>query len=181
MAFEAYLFVDGIQGDSTSTTPAKIEPKPANSAPIEIKTYGLGIEMPMVENRSGTGAATVGRATFEDFETEKTLDVSTGSLLFFCLSGKHINTALVAIYRTAGEDESAGKGSLYMKILYEHVVITEVAVKGGGDEMPSETLKFNYGKVSYYYYATDPKTGKTNTTPAEFIWDRVSNSGKKAG
>lgn len=177
MAFEAYLYIDGVNGDSTSKIAN--DKSPNKLSPIEIKTYGLGIEMPLVENRSATGALTVGRANFDDFETEKSLDKSTASLLFFCLSGKHIPKAYVHVYRSTGEDESEGKSTLYMEILYDDVIITEVGLSASGDEMPSETLKFTYGKVIYRYHKTDTKTGKSINKKAEFTWDRVSNSGKK--
>lgn len=178
MAFEAYLYIDGVRGDSTSATGK--EKVPCGQGPIEIKSYGLGIEMPLVENRSGTGAVTVGRANFEDFETTKDLDISTSALLFYCLSGKHIPKAVVLVYRSVS-DSDGSKPTLYMEIVYESVVITEVSVSGSGDEMPVETLKFNYGAVAYRYAKTDKKTGKPTNQIAEFNWDRATNTGGKAG
>jgi len=183
MAFEAYLYVEGVQADSTSAIGLKPPSQvviPAGAGPIEIKTFGLGIEMPMVENRSATGAATIGRANFEPFDTEKSLDTSTAALMFFCLSGKHINKAVVAVYRATGEDTSAGKSQLYLKITYGGVIITEVGVNSGGaDEMPSETLKFDYAEVEYVYYKTNATTGKAEGGIASFKWNRVANSGEK--
>lgn len=177
MAFEAYLYIDGVQGDSTSEV-GKSQ-NPCGSGPIEIKSFGLGIEMPTVENRSGTGAITVGRANFEDFETEKSLDLSTGALLFFCLSGKHIPQAVIMVYRSTGEGNQS-KPTLYLKITYSDIVITEVGVTGSGDEMPNETLKFHYSKVGYTYYKTNARTGEATGQLANFFWDRVENSGTKA-
>ena len=174
MAFDAYLFIDGIEGDSTSETYTK--PPGYSLKPIEIKSYGLGIEMPMVENRSATGAASVGRANFEEYETAKTLDGSSFSLLFSCLAGKHIDKAAVRVYRSIGEDESA-PAFLYMEIFYKTIVITEVSVSGGGDEMPSETLKFSYNEIEYKYYHTDEK-GKAAGS-SSFKWSRIDNTGEK--
>ena len=182
MAFEAYLYIDGVRGDSTSEiglSPDKRVAKSAGGGPIEIKSYGLSLEMPLVENRSATGAVTVGRANFAEFETAKSLDVSTGALLFYCLSGKHIKQAVVAVYR-ATDEGGDGKPTLYMQAIYNNIVITEVGVSGGGDEMPSETLKFNYGNVKLVYYKTSPTTGKSEGL-AEFHWDRVANTGEKSG
>lgn len=180
MAFEAYLYIDGVRGDSTSAVAKNEVPAETSSAgPIEIQTYGLGIDMPLVENRSATGAVTVGRANFEDFETAKNLDISTSALLFFCLSGKHIPFAVVKVYRAVADDDSS-KPTLYMEIKYQSVVITEVGVSGSGDEMPTETLKFNYGSVEYKYYKTDPKTGKSTNQLAIFSWDRGANTGTKS-
>jgi len=183
MAFEAYLYIQGVNGDSTSgigqNPPTEVDAP--HKRPIEIKTYGLNIEMPLVENRSATGAITVGRANFADFETSKSLDVSTASLLFFCLSGKHIDKVVLAIFRRTGEGDGDDKPTLFMSALYEHVVITEVGVSGSGEEIPSETLKFTYSDVKYTYYKTDPKTGKTTGQSATFNWHRVENSGDKVG
>jgi type VI secretion system Hcp family effector len=179
MAFEAYLYIEGIPGDSTSQVAKNFTVRPAGSGPIEIKSYGLGISMPMTENRSATGLASVGRANFEDFETAKSLEKSTAALLFCCLAGKHINQAVVAVYRSVSDDD-AGKPALYMQIIYNHIVITEVGVSGSGDEMPSETLKFNYGSVEYKYFKTDKRDGKSTGQIAEFKWDRTTNTGTKA-
>jgi type VI protein secretion system component Hcp len=179
MAFEAYLYIEGVPGDSTSQIAKDFSAKPAGAGPIEIKSYGLGIEMPMVENRSATGLATVGRATFADFETAKSLERSSAALLFYCLSGKHIGKAIVAVYRSTDDDEK-GKPALFMQIIYNHIVITEVGVSGSGDEMPSETLKFNYGDVEYKYFKTSKKTGKTDGGVARFKWDRMTNTGEKS-
>lgn len=178
MAFEAYLYIEKIRGDSTSKIAKEATGVPANSGPIEIKSYGLGIEMPVVENRSGTGAVTVGRANFEDFETAKDLDVSTQALLFSCLAGTHINQAVVMVYRSVGEGDGT-KPTLYMKLVYEHIIITEVSVSGSGEEVPTETLKFNYGTVKYEYTKTNRKTGVPEGGVVSFEWDRSSNTGKK--
>lgn len=180
MAFESYLFVDGIEGSSTSATAQDAQKLAAmgSAGPIEIKSYGLGIEMPIVENRSATGAITVGRANFEDFETEKDLDLSTGALLFCCLSGKHIKKACIMIYRAMG-NESDGKSTLYMKIDFDNLILTEVGVSGGGDELPKETLKFTYSHVKYIYYKTDQRDPSIKLGSATFDWDRVANAGTK--
>ncbi|MDF9826554.1 type VI secretion system secreted protein Hcp [Ereboglobus sp. PH5-5] len=180
MALEAYLYIEGVQGDSTSEVGKSASEIPAGAGPIEINSFSLDLNMPLVENRSGTGAVTVGRANFEDFETGKSLDISSGTLLFYCLSGKHINRAVVMVYRAAGEGDQ-GKPTRYLKITYSNIVITEVNITGSGDEMPSETLKFNYGKVAYTYYKTDARTGAATGQLANFFWDRVENSGTKAG
>ena len=178
MAFEAYLYIDGIRGDSTSKIAKDKSPIPG-AGPIEISSYGLGIEMPVVENRSSTGAITVGRANFEDFETEKNLDISTSALIFNCLAGTHIPKAVIMIYRSTSDGKNSAP-VLYMQIEYESVVITEVGVSGGGDEMPKETLKFNYGSVKYTYSKTDKKTGKATGTTAIFDWNRATNTGTKS-
>lgn len=185
MAFEAYLYIEGVQGSSTSKVgkaPPSPHTPPAGAGPIEIQSYGLGIEMPMVENRSGTGAITVGRANFEDFETTKNLDVSTNALLYYCLSGKHINKAMILVFRSAGEEDGGqSKPTLYMKMEYQSIVLTEVSVSGSGDELPTETLKFNYGYVKYTYFTTNKKTGAADGGSKFFDWDRTENSGDKDG
>ncbi|MDR2674921.1 MAG: type VI secretion system tube protein Hcp [Opitutaceae bacterium] len=179
MAFEAYLYIEGVRGDATSAI-AKAPPgAPAGSGPIAIKSFGLNIEMPQAEDRSATGAVSVGRANFADFETAKTLDISTTALLFFCLAGKHINQVLLRVFRSVSDDDTS-KPTLYLEAVYTGVVLTEVGVSGSGDEMPSETLKFNYATVKYNYMNTDKKTGKATGGKTEFSWDRTTNAGAKS-
>jgi type VI secretion system Hcp family effector len=174
MAYDAYLFIDEIPGDSTSTTWENA--KPSTYRPIEIKSYGLSIEMPVVENRSATGAATIGRANFNDFECEKNFDGATPHLLFHCLAGKHIKNIYCLVFRST---EEGADPTLFLKIHYQDNIITEVGVSGGGDELPKENLKFSYGTVNYEYTRTDLRTGKKGAK-ATFVWDRIKNTGTKS-
>lgn len=172
MAFDAYLTIPDIPGESTSESITKR----AGGIPIEIKDYSLGLEMPVNENRSAVGAATSGRAAFNEFECSKSLDKATAKLCEACMSGKHIKIIYCDLYRSIGDTE---KVAAYLEVEFHDCIITEVSVQSSGDELPTESLKFNYGKVKYKYTAYDHDTGKASSKGnREFTWNQIANSDK---
>jgi type VI secretion system secreted protein Hcp len=166
MAFDAYLlFQDpSIQGESTS------ELHPGS---IELKSYEFGITMAAAPGRSVGGGATTGRASFQEFSCEKNIDVASPHLTFHCAAGTLLKTIVVKLYLRIGDAEHN-----FLTLTYSDSVITECSIRGaGGDDLPSETLKFNYGAVKFEY--KQPPTVKSPKTN-RFEWSQLTNTGTKA-
>ena len=52
----------------------------------------------------------------------------------------------------------------------------EVAITGSGEELPKESLEFNYGACEYQYRFTDHNTGKPDDNKiSRFAWTTVNN------
>src|SRR5207253_1919893 len=157
MAFNAYLvFIDDakVKGESTSEP----EPKAVNSGAIEITDYGFGVSMPVTTSRSDGGGATVGRANFDVFTASKNIDTSTCRLVELCTKGTSVDSIVLHLYRQGDSSESGVVK--YAMVVFQHCVITKVAITGSGEELPKESLEFNYGICEYYYQYTDHKSGK---------------------
>src|SRR5580765_2679205 len=156
MAFNAYLLFKTsgdpkIQGESTSDI--------ANGkGAIEVQDYGFGVSMPVTTSRSDGGGATVGRANFDVFTCTKGIDMATCDLVKFCCKGSNIPNIVLHLYR-AGEATASGTVK-YAVVAFQHCVITKVAISGSGEELPKESLEFNYGRCEYHYHITDHDTGK---------------------
>jgi type VI secretion system Hcp family effector len=171
MAFNAYLVFDSastIKGESTSEI-AK------DKGAIEVTDFGFGVSMPVTTSRSDGGGATVGRANFDVFTANKNIDTATTKLVEFCCKGTAVKRIVLHLYR-AGEGAETTGVVKYAMIVFGSCVITKVAISGGGEELPKESLEFNYGACEYLYQETDHDTGKpTKAKPAKAGWSTVKN------
>ncbi len=171
MAFNAYLVFDSastIKGESTSEI-AK------DKGAIEVTDFGFGVSMPVTTSRSDGGGATVGRANFDVFTANKNIDTATTKLVEFCCKGTAVKRIVLHLYR-AGEGAETTGVVKYAMIVFGSCVITKVAISGGGEELPKESLEFNYGACEYLYQETDHDTGKpTKAKPAKAGWSLVKN------
>jgi type VI protein secretion system component Hcp len=177
MAFNAFLVFKTsgdpqIAGESTSVVPGKAEGDPA----IEITDYGFGVSMPVTTSRSDGGGATVGRANFDVFTCNKGIDTSTCNLVRYCCKGTAIPKIVLHLFR-AGEGSAEASGVIkYAMVVFQFCVITKVAVQGGGEELPKESLEFNYGACEYQYRYTDHVTGKPDDSKiTRFAWSTINN------
>src|ERR1043165_2635692 len=146
MAFNAYLVFDSpsaIMGESTSDIAT-------GTGAIEVSDYSFGVTMPVTASRSDGGGATVGRANFDIFSCNKSIDTATWKLFEFCCKGTNIAKAVLHIYRQGEGTEESGVIK-YIVVNFHNCVITKVGVSGGGEELPKESLEFNYGGCEYWY------------------------------
>jgi type VI secretion system secreted protein Hcp len=184
MAFNAYL-VFKTSGDPKIKGESSSEIAKGKGA-VEISDYSFGVTMPVTASRSDGGGATVGRANFDVFTCNKGIDTSTPWLVQYCCKGTSIPKIVLHLYRQ-GEGGSDQTGVVkYAMVVFQHCVITKVGITGGGDELPKESLEFNYGLCEYSYKWTDHETGKydgatkpdgVNLAP-RFGWSTVENKQK---
>jgi len=176
MAFNAYLCFDpatSIKGESTSDI-AK------GSNAIEVTDFGFGVSMPVTTSRSDGGGATVGRANFDVFTANKNIDTATTKLVEFCCKGTNIPKIVLHLYRQGEGSDNSGVVK-YAMVVFQSCVITKVGISGGGEELPKESLEFNYGFCEYWYDFTDHETGKPDGKPSHYGWSTVKNSTGTSG
>src|ERR1051326_1532178 len=181
MAFNAYLVFDddaqkaGIKGESSSV-PVK---DAATFGPIEITDYGFGVSMPVTASRSDGGGATVGRANFDVFTCSKNIDTATCCLMDYCCKGKAVGTIVLHLFRSGEESES---GAIkYAMYVFQACVITKVAISGSGEELPKESLEFNYGVCEYWYKKTEHAMGGGKEAAMKRGWSTVKNTVATSG
>jgi len=176
MAFNAYLvFSDSIspkiKGESTSSPEKGVT---RDNGAIEVTDYGFGVSMPVSTSRSDGGGATVGRANFDVATFSKGIDTATPYLFQYCCKGTAIDSIVLHLYR-AGEGTESGVIK-YAMVVFQFCVVTKVAVTGSGEELPKESLEFNYGKCEYVYRETDHNTGlPTGRALDRFGWSTIKN------
>jgi type VI secretion system secreted protein Hcp len=135
MAFDAFLKIDGITGESTDDK---------HKDWIEVLSYSWGANQPTSGTASSSGGASAERANFHDFTIEKTLDMASPKLAIACAGGQAFKSVSLELCRAGGDKMK------YMEYKLTNCIISSITNNGGGGE-PSESLSFNYGKVELTY------------------------------
>jgi type VI secretion system Hcp family effector len=190
MAFNAYLVfgvgdnTQKIGGESSSDVVKSLwkDDQASNTGAVEVTDFGFGVSMPVTTSRSDGGGATVGRANFDVFTCSKNIDTATTSLVDYCCKGTAIKRIVLHLYRQGEGSDTAGVVK-YAMVVFGSCVITKVGISGGGEELPKESLEFNYGACEYIYQLTDHDTGKAigNKPTARKGWSLVQNRSVTSG
>jgi type VI secretion system secreted protein Hcp len=162
MAFDAFLKIDGIPGESTDDK---------HKDWIEILSFSHGMTQPASATASSAGGGTAERVNLQDLQIAKHLDKASPKLYELCCSGKHIANVTIELCRAGGDKLK------YMEVKMDQVIISNVAPGGhsqGTDGFPTENVSFNFGKIKWTY--TQQKradgTGGGNVTGG---WDLTAN------
>ena len=164
MAFDCFLKIEGVPGESTDDK---------HKDWIEVLSFHWGVSQPSSGGRSTGGAASAERCNHTDFSVVHTLDKASAKLFLFCCNGKHLKEATLELCRATGDK------SKYMEYKLSDVIISSVRPGGaaqGGEALPLEEASFNYGKIELSYTLTDHKTGKP-TGDVKANWDLTANKG----
>jgi len=161
MAGDSFLKIDGIPGESTDDK---------HKDWIEVMSYSSGVSQMAAGDRSTSGGASGGRCSHQDISIVKELDKATPTINLYCCKGTHIPKVVIELCRAAGNKEK------YMEYKMEDVLISSVSVGGGGGGLPTESVTFNYGKLTWNYIQTDHKTGEAKGN-VEKYWSLIDNKG----
>lgn len=161
MAGDCFLKIDGVPGESTDAK---------HKEWIEITSYSSSVAQMAAGERSTGGAATGGRCSHQDISIVKGMDKASPTLNLLCCQGKHIPNVVIELCRATGNKEK------YMEYKMEDVIISSVGVGGGGGGLPTESVTFNYGKLTWNYIQTDHKTGEAKGNVEKF-WSLIDNKG----
>jgi type VI secretion system secreted protein Hcp len=139
MAFDAFLKVEGIPGESTDDKHADW---------IEILSYSAGVSQTASASASSGGGASAERADFQDFSVVKTLDKASPKLAVACADGTHIPTVTLELCRAGGDKLK------YMEYKLGNCIVSSCrpgGSSGGAETLPLEEVSFNYGKIEWTY------------------------------
>jgi type VI secretion system secreted protein Hcp len=137
MAFDAFIKIDGIDGEST-------DDKHKNW--VEILSYNSGLSQSASATASSAGGATAERANFHDFSFTKHLDSSSPALSLACANGTHINNIVVELCRAGTEKVK------FMEYKLTNCIISSITADSGKDgDVPTESVTIDFGKISWAY------------------------------
>jgi type VI secretion system secreted protein Hcp len=162
MAFDAYLKIEGIQGEALDQDYENW---------IEIADFDIGASQTASATSSSAGGASTGRAKMSDLFFRKTIDNSTPKLHEACCSGKHFEEVTIAVNRAGTERVK------YLEITLEEVIISSVSLNGNGsnpESLPSETVRLNYGRIKMVYTRQARSDGQGAGQIAGG-WDGIAN------
>jgi type VI secretion system secreted protein Hcp len=164
MAFDCFLKVDGVPGESSDDK---------HKEWIELLSYSHGVSQPGSGSASSGGGRSAERCDHQDFSVVKTLDKASPKLALYCCNGKHLKEVSVELCRATGDKQK------YMAYKLSDVIVSSVRPGGsaqGGEALPLEEVSFNYGKIEWTYTETDHKTGKAKGD-VKANWDLTANKG----
>ena len=164
MAFDAYLKIDGVPGESSDDK---------HKDWIEVLSFSTGVDQPSSGGASSGGGRSAERANFQDFSVVKTLDKASPKLALACADGTHIKEVKLELCRASGDKQK------YMEYLLADVIVSSARPGGssqGGEALPLEEVSFNFGKIEWIYTETDHKTGKPKGD-VKTNWDLTANKG----
>ena len=135
MAVNAYLYIDGIEGPSTSK-PKCIDIIAFNWGVSQTSTYGAGA--------SGKEAK-AGRADFSNLTIMKVLDKTSALLADHCASGDILKEVYILYDKPVGDKQQD-----YFRIYCKDALITSVQLSGSS-ENPTESVSFAFQGVEVAY------------------------------
>ena len=126
---------------------------PGHADEIEVMSWSHGFAQPASPSRGGGGSATHQNLTFTKY-----LDLATDDILKLCWGGKQIGKATLRCFRSDGAHDD--KPVEYLRIVMEHVVISNYSISGGPGDLPVENVSLDYGVIQYTYI--DQKHGDSS-------------------
>ncbi|ARN56932.1 Hcp family type VI secretion system effector [Sedimentisphaera salicampi] len=162
MAFDSFLKIDGIPGESTDDNHADW---------IELSAFEHEIEQSSAGSTSTGGARTAGRCDHGDFVVTKNIDKATPKLFLNCCNGTHIPQIVLHLCRETGAKQK------YMEYVFKDVIISKVeTIRKSEESLPAEKISFNYANIELIYTETDHNTGKAKGDIKSY-WDLSKNVG----
>ena len=135
MAVNAYLYVDGVEGPSTS--------KPKH---IDVLSFSWGVSQTAVYGTGASGKeAKAGRADFSNLTVMKVLDKTSPLLSDHCATGNILKEVYIVYDKPVGDKQED-----YFRVYLKDALITSVQLSGS-NENPTESVCFAYQGVEVAY------------------------------
>jgi len=160
MAADNFLKIEGVKGESTDDK---------HKDWIEVLSYNWGVSQLASATKSSAGGGTVQRADFQDLSIVKIVDSATPLLFLSCAKGDHIDSVTLELCRAGGDKLK------YMEYKLFNVIVSSVSIGGGGGSEPTESVTFNYGKITVNYTKQARKGGGAAGN-VEAGWDLEKNA-----
>ena len=146
MAYDAFLKIDGIDGEVTDQT---------HAAWIELSSFSWGASNSGSQASGGGGGA--GKVSFQDLHCEGHTSKASPNLMLACATGKHISSALLSLAQSPG---ATGAQLEFMKIKLSDVLISSYQNAGAeqGDDRPLDGFSLNFVKIDFLFTAPSGET-----------------------
>lgn len=163
MAFDAYLKIDGVDGEVMAKGVDKH---------IEIYSFSWGASNPTSAHSSGGKALSAGKVSVSSFNLMKKCDKTSTVLFQSCCTGKMFKKATVTMRKAGGE---GGQAPFLVYDFYD-LLIESVQWSGssGGDDTPTESVSFAFTKSEITYNQIDDKGSPNKVGQAMFDLATVS-------
>src|SRR4029450_9835094 len=154
-AFDYFLRVDGIQGESADAK---------HKGEIEVLSWSWGETQATGSPSSGGGA---GKVEMSDLTVVTHVSKASPRLLLACATGKHIKSAVLT-------GRKAGKGQAeFLTFSLSDVLVSGYQTGGATAEAPLDSISLNFSKIEMTYREQTAKGGLG--PPIRVGWDRKTN------
>ncbi|HBO0859715.1 type VI secretion system tube protein Hcp [Pseudomonas aeruginosa] len=163
MAFDAFLKIDGIPGESLDEK---------HKDWIEVLGYNYGATQATSATASSSGGASSERVNLTDLTVRKFVDKSSPKLFEAVAKGQHIKEIVLNVNRAGG-----GEKVTYFTITLEEVVVSSIDHTGASDgdgDLPVEVVTFNFARIKTTYTQQKRSDGAGGGNVAGG-WDRTLN------
>lgn len=163
MGFDAFIKIDGIEGESTDDK---------HKGWIEILSYGMAVSQPTGGVVSTAGGGTSQRANFAEFAFTKVLDKASPKIALACASGTHIKEIILEVCRAGGDEKVK-----FYEIKMNECIISAYKPGGsakGAETIPLEEVAVDYGKILWTYTQQKRADGSPGGQVAGG-WSRIEN------
>lgn len=160
MATDAYLYIDGIKGESADS---------AHPTWIEVMAAHWGVTQPRSATASTGGGHTAERCEHSEIIFTKLADLASPVLLQTCASGKTIPKAKFEFMRA----DAQGQRVKYFEIDIENVLIGTVAPSVQEGDILGEDVGLKFSKVRWKYTQQKISGGAGGNTSGG--WDLAAN------
>ena len=163
MAYDMFLKIDNIQGDSTDDGHKKW---------IEVVSFAHRISQPSGGALSAQGVHTGARADHDDFSLVKRMDSASPVLAQHCCTGKHIPNITFELCRAMGDKTT------FMIYTFKDSIVASVSPSGSADTedpIPMEEVTFRYGQIEWEYTPTDITGGGKKGAAIKAGWSTMQN------
>jgi type VI secretion system secreted protein Hcp len=157
MAFDAFLKMEGIEGESSDKT---------HPREIEIESFSWGVTNTGSAGTGGGGGA--GKAVSQDFHFTTLLSKASPSLMLACATGRHSQLATLTCRKAGGSGQVE-----FLKIKLMDVLVSSYQTggnTGGDDVVPTDQFSLNFAKIDVFY--TVAKTGEEIDVTFDFAANR---------
>jgi len=153
MAFDSYLKLDGVEGESQ---------KEGHTKEIEVMSWSWGgSNSGSFSHGSGGGT---GKYSTQDISLSAFVSKASPKLFQACTKGTHIDKGILSVRKTGGDSKPYD----YLKLTFEHCLVSSYATGGGAgsEEMNVENFSLNFSKITFEYFVQDPSKGTVSSTGA---------------
>ncbi|AOY90876.1 Hcp1 family type VI secretion system effector [Cupriavidus sp. USMAA2-4] len=153
MAQDIFLKINGIDGESQDSS---------HKNEIEVLAWDWSIEQQSTMHAGSGGGA--GKATVSDMSFEHFIDRASPNLMKYCLTGKHINEAVLVVRKAGGNPLE------YLKLTMTDVIVTKVAPRGSVEDevRMREKVALSFSKVKQEYVVQNAQGGSGGAVTAGY-------------
>jgi type VI secretion system secreted protein Hcp len=152
MAFDAFLKIEGIKGESTDK---------GHPEEIEISSFSWGVTNTGSAGSGGGGGA--GKAVPQDFHFAAALSKASPSLMLACATGRHFPLATLTCRKAGGSQVE------FLKIKLSDCLVSSYSLGGtphGEAPVPTDQFSLNFVKIDFLY--TVDRTGEMVESTFDF-------------